>query len=48
MNNNQNVLITGGNKGIGLATTEKFLNTGNTVIIVARKFNDFSLRDTQG
>ena len=44
MNNNQNVLITGGNKGIGLATTEKFLNTGNTVIIVARKFNDFKFK----
>lgn len=38
---NRTVLITGGNKGIGLAATEKFLAAGNTVIIVARDFNDF-------
>ncbi len=35
------VLITGGNKGIGLAATEKFLNAGNDVIVVARDFNNF-------
>lgn len=38
---NNTVLITGGNKGIGLATSEKFLNAGNTVIVVARDFSDF-------
>ncbi|NIA04770.1 MAG: SDR family oxidoreductase [Proteobacteria bacterium] len=35
------VLITGGNKGIGLAATEKFLNAGNDVIVIARDFNNF-------
>jgi 3-oxoacyl-[acyl-carrier protein] reductase len=38
------VLITGGNKGIGLATTENFLNAGNTVIVVARNFNNFKFK----
>ena len=38
------VLITGGNKGIGLAATEKFLNAGNTVIVVARDFSDFKFK----
>ena len=32
----KNVLITGGNKGIGLAVTEKFIDDGDTVIVVAR------------
>ena len=39
------VLITGGNKGIGLSTTEKFLNAGDTVIVVARNFNNFKFKD---
>ena len=33
------VLITGGNKGIGLATTKKFLTKGYKVIAVARDFS---------
>ena len=44
MMKNKTVLITGGNKGIGLSTTEKFLNAGNTVIVVARDFNDFKFK----
>jgi NAD(P)-dependent dehydrogenase (short-subunit alcohol dehydrogenase family) len=39
------VLITGGNKGIGVAATEKFINAGHKVIVVARDFEDFSLKD---
>ncbi len=38
------VLITGGNKGIGLAATEKFLNAGNTVFVVARDFSNFKFK----
>ncbi len=41
MRNNKTVLITGGNKGIGLDATERFLNAGNTVFVVARDFNNF-------
>jgi 3-oxoacyl-[acyl-carrier protein] reductase len=45
---NKTVLITGGNKGIGLSATEKFLNVGNTVIVVARDFNDFKFKSHPG
>ena len=38
------VLITGGNKGIGLAATEKFINAGDKVIVVARDFHDFKFK----
>ena len=37
------VLITGGNKGIGLTSTKKFLDAGFEVIVVARDFKDFPL-----
>lgn len=37
------VLITGGNKGIGLATTKKFLENDFNVVVVARDFSSFSL-----
>ncbi|WP_198013872.1 SDR family NAD(P)-dependent oxidoreductase [Desulforegula conservatrix] len=37
------VLITGGNKGIGLETTKIFLGMGYKVVIVARDFSDYSL-----
>ncbi|MDH5525581.1 MAG: SDR family oxidoreductase [Desulfobulbaceae bacterium] len=37
------VLITGGNKGIGLSATEKFINAGFDVIVVARDFDNFNL-----
>lgn len=30
------VLITGGNKGIGLATTKKFLQNNFEIVVVAR------------
>ncbi|WP_455714698.1 SDR family NAD(P)-dependent oxidoreductase [Anaerosporobacter sp.] len=35
------VLITGGNKGIGLETTKEFLERGYEVIVVARDFSTF-------
>lgn len=38
---NKTVLITGGNKGIGLSVTEKFINAGYAVVVVARNFNNF-------
>ena len=38
------VLITGGNKGIGLETTRLFIENGDTVCVVARDFRDFPLR----
>ena len=41
MLNSKTVLITGGNKGIGLAATEKFLDAGLTVLVIARDFTDF-------
>jgi len=40
------VLITGGNKGIGLETTKLFQQFGYTVIVVARDFSDGSLQAT--
>jgi 3-oxoacyl-[acyl-carrier protein] reductase len=41
------VLITGGNKGIGLEATRSFHQLGYKVIVVARDFSDGSLHDTQ-
>lgn len=41
------VLITGGNKGIGLETTKLFLEAGCKVIVVARDFSDFPLKDNE-
>ncbi len=41
---NKNVLITGGNKGIGLSVTEKFLNAGFSIFVVARNFNGFKFK----
>ena len=38
------VLVTGGNKGIGLETTRLFLQLGYKVIVVARDFSDGSLQ----
>ncbi len=37
------VLITGGNKGIGLSATAKFVEAGFDVIVVARDFDKFDL-----
>jgi len=39
------VLITGGNKGIGLELTRAFLSLAYKVIVVARNFNDFEFVD---
>ena len=43
----QRVLITGGNKGIGLETTKLFLNGDYEIIIVARDFSNFPLSDSK-
>lgn len=45
MSTSRNILITGGNKGIGLAATEKFIQAGHTVYVLARDFVDFPLKD---
>ena len=45
MSTSRNVLITGGNKGIGLAATEKFIHAGHKVYVLARDFADFPLKD---
>lgn len=39
------VLITGGNKGIGLETTRRFLALGFFVIVIARDFRDFEFKE---
>ncbi len=41
--NNKRVLITGGNKGIGLATTNLFLAKGHEVIVVARNIDQIMI-----
>ena len=41
------VLITGGNKGIGLESTRSFHRLGYRVIVVARDFSDSPLHDTE-
>ena len=45
MTRQKHVLITGGNRGIGLETTRMFLDAGCTVTAVARNFSDFPLKD---
>ena len=42
---NQTVLITGGNKGIGLALTKMFLDLHYKIIVIARDFENFSYKD---
>ncbi|MDS0525643.1 SDR family oxidoreductase [Clostridium sp. SHJSY1] len=42
---NKKVLITGGNKGIGLETTRLFLKNNYKVIVVARDFKNFEFND---
>lgn len=39
------VLITGGNKGIGLEVTREFLSLGYNIIIIARDFSDFEFKN---
>jgi len=43
----QKVLITGGNKSIGFATTTCFLQNGYDIVIVARDFSTFPLHETR-
>lgn len=45
MTEQKTVLITGGNKGIGLVLTEKFIEAGYKVIVVARNFDGFRYAD---
>ncbi len=44
---NKTVLITGGNKGIGLEVTRLFLNLNYNIIIIARDFNNFEFKDNK-
>lgn len=41
----EKVLITGGNRGIGLECTKLFVENGYEVIVVARNFNDFPYKN---
>lgn len=41
----EKVLITGGNRGIGLECTKLFVENGYEVIVVARNFNDFPYKE---
>lgn len=45
MDNNKCVLITGGNKGIGLSTTKIFADAGYNVFVIARDFKDFPFKN---
>jgi len=42
---NKTVLITGGNKGIGLEVTRLFLNLNYNIVIIARDFNNFEFKN---
>ena len=42
---NKTVLITGGNKGIGLEVTKQFLDLEYNIIIVARDFKNFEFKN---
>lgn len=41
MQKKKSVLITGGNKGIGLAATKMFIDSGHQVFVMARDFKNF-------
>lgn len=41
----QKILITGGTRGIGLATTEKFLDKRYDIFVLAKNFSKFSLKN---
>ena len=43
---NKTVLITGGNKGIGLEVTRLFLNLNYNIIIIARDFKNFEFKNS--
>jgi len=43
----QKVLITGGNKGIGLECTKMFLDLGFEVVVVARDFSKFDIKSVK-
>jgi len=48
MNKKKSVLITGGNKGIGLDTTRLFADAEYNVFVMARDFKDFPLKSRSG
>lgn len=43
MDSRQTVLVTGGNRGIGLAAADRFRQAGFAVIALGRDFTDFPL-----
>lgn len=47
MNTKKSVLITGGNKGIGLVTTGLFADAGYNVFVIARDFSNFPHKDSE-
>jgi 3-oxoacyl-[acyl-carrier protein] reductase len=44
---NKTVLVTGGNKGIGLELTKEFLKLGYKIIIIARDFENFEFSQNE-
>ncbi len=44
---NNIVLITGGNRGIGLEVTKKFLKLNYNLVIIARDFSEFEFKDNK-
>ncbi len=41
------VLVTGGNKGIGLEVVKRFLEVGYDIVVLGRDFSNFPLKDNK-